>query len=234
MRGGHSLAAMRISVVIPAYNEEGTVEEILRRVLAQKGVAEVVVVDDASSDGTAAAVERVARQDPRVRLVRHKRNTGKGAAVRTGLAASSAEVVIVQDADLEYDPADYPALLAPIEQGEADFVLGSRYLARSDTRRLFGLGNRLITWWFNLLYGTHLSDVLTCYKAFRRELVGASELRCDGFDFDVELPALLVRRGARVVETPIRYEARGAGQGKKIRWWVGFRLAWVALRFRWR
>lgn len=225
-------AAMRVSVVVPAYNEEGTVEEILRRVLAQEAVAEVIVVDDASTDGTAAAVERVASGDSRVRLIRHERNRGKGAAVRTGLAAASAEVVIIQDADLEYDPADYAALLGPIERGEADFVLGSRYLARADTRRLFGLGNRIITWWFNVLYGTRLSDVLTCYKAFRRELVDAGELSCDGFDFDVELPARLVRRGARAAEMPISYNARGAGEGKKIRWWVGFRLAWAALRFR--
>lgn len=224
---------MRVSIVVPAYNEEDTVVEILRRVLAQEAVAEVIVVDDASSDGTAAAVECLASQDSRVRLIRHDHNRGKGAAVRTGLTAATADVVIIQDADLEYDPADYPALVAPIERNEADFVLGSRYLAGADTRRLFGLGNRIITLWFNLLYGTRLSDVLTCYKAFRRGLVNPRELRCEGFDFDVELPARLVRRGARVAETPIRYNARGAGQGKKIRWWVGFRLAWAALRFRW-
>ncbi|MCX7597377.1 MAG: glycosyltransferase family 2 protein [Armatimonadetes bacterium] len=223
---------MRVSVLVPAYNEERTVEEILRRVLAQEAVAEVIVVDDASSDGTAAAVERMAAQDPRVRLIRHERNRGKGAAVRTGLAQASGDVVIIQDADLEYNPADYAVLLFPIERGEADFVLGSRYLAGADTRRLFGLGNRLITWWFNLLYGTRLSDVLTCYKAFRRELVNAGELCCEGFDIDVELPAKLLRHGARVAETPISYDARGAAEGKKIRWWVGFRLAWATLRFR--
>ncbi len=224
---------MKLSVVMPAYNEEATIEEIVGRVLSSGVDVELIVVDDASTDRTAELAQRCSARDGRMRLLRHDVNQGKGAAVRTGLASVTGDVVLIQDADLEYDPADYPALLKPLERGDADVVFGSRYLGPHACLPLYYyVGNKMITWWFNLLYGTSLSDVLTCYKAFRRGLVGAETLRSSGFSFDVELPARLVRARARVFEVPIYYGARNAQQGKKIRWWHGFAIGWAALRFR--
>ncbi|MCD6351793.1 MAG: glycosyltransferase family 2 protein, partial [Armatimonadetes bacterium] len=222
-----------LSVVMPAYNEEATLEEIVSRVLASPVDLELVLVNDASTDRTGEIAQRLAAADNRLKLITHEDNQGKGAAVRTGLAAATGDVVLIQDADLEYDPADYPALLKPLERDDADAVFGSRYLGPHACQPLYYyLGNKLITWWFNLLYGTSLSDVLTCYKVFRRRLVSAEELKSSGFSFDVELPARLVRARARIFEVPIYYGARGLHEGKKIRWWHAFSILWAILRFR--
>jgi glycosyltransferase involved in cell wall biosynthesis len=227
---------MRLSVIVPAYNEEATVEALLRRVLDNVGLrGEVVVVDDASRDATAWITERMAGEDARVRLVRHERNQGKGAAVRTGLAAATGDVALIQDADLEYDPADYPALVAPIEQGEADAIFGSRYLrGRPGQERRYYLANRFMTWWFNLLYRTRLTDVLTCYKAFLLKRVDLAALGAPGFEIEIELASHLVRRGLRVQEAPISYAPRANEAGKKIRWWHAVLIAWAVVKYRWR
>ncbi|MGD9518213.1 MAG: glycosyltransferase family 2 protein [Armatimonadota bacterium] len=224
---------MKLSVIMPAYNEQATIEQIVARVLASPVDLELIVVDDASTDATAPLVEGLAQRDPRVRLLRHDRNSGKGTGVRTGLAAATGDVVVIQDADLEYDPADYPNLLRPLERNDADVVFGSRYLgAHSCVALRYYLANRLVTIFFNLLYGTSLSDVLTCYKAFRRSLVSAEALQANDFAIDVELPARLVRARARIFEVPIYYAARGLQQGKKIRWWHTVTILWTALRLR--
>lgn len=226
---------MRLSVIVPAYNEAATVEALLRRVLAHLGAdGEVVVVDDASTDATARKVRTVAAEDARVRLVGQERNRGKGAAVRTGLAAARGEVALIQDADLEYDPADYPALLAPIEAGEADVVFGSRYVrGRTGQEGKYYAANRMMTCWFNLLFGTRLTDVLTGYKAFVLKRIDVPALGEEGFAVDVELPAQMVRHGLRVKEVPISYAPRRKEAGKKIRLKHALAIAWAVWKYRW-
>lgn len=229
-----------LSVVIPAYNEAGTIAEVVRRVRAADagGLAlEIVVVDDGSTDGTAAAV----RELPGVKAVLLPANRGKGAALRAGLEAAAGDVLLIQDADLEYDPADYPALLAPLLEGRADLVMGSRF-AFERPRFFFGrrrspffshyIGNHLIILATNVLYGQSFTDYEGCYKAFTREALGWARLKADGFELDNELVCRLLRRGARVVEVPIRYDPRTYEGGKKIRWTDGLRMLWTILRCR--
>ena len=223
---------MKVSVVMPVYNEEATLEEIVRRVLEQS-VDELVIVDDASTDSTRAILKRLAEQEPRIRAIFHEENKGKGGAVKTGLTAVTGDVVIIQDADLEYDPADYAKLLEPLRAGEADFVFGSRFLGRAQNLTLLQrIANRAVTVLFNLLFGTRLSDVETCYKAFRREMLDAKRLRSRRFDADVEIAARLVRGGARVAEVPVKYQGRTYAEGKKIRWYDLFDALWAVIKWR--
>ncbi|MGH8766114.1 MAG: glycosyltransferase family 2 protein [Burkholderiales bacterium] len=216
----------RVTVAIPAYNEEATVAAILRSTLAQPLVREAVVVDDGSSDGTWAAIQAQARGEPRIKALRHERNRGKGAALRTAFAQASSPIVIVQDADLEYDPADFPALAAPIAGGVADIVFGSRFhgdRAWRTSALWHAAGNRLVTAAFNLCARQRLTDLETGYKAFRRELLQGITLQEDRFGFDPEIAAKLARLpGARLIEVPISYRARSRAQGKKIRLRDGF------------
>jgi glycosyltransferase involved in cell wall biosynthesis len=225
---------MKLSIIMPAYNEAATIEEIVVRVLQSPEDLELIVVDDGSTDDTAVIVKRIAAQDGRVNVVQHETNRGKGAAVRSGLAVARGEVVVIQDADLEYDPSDYPSLLRPLERDDADAVFGSRYLGPHSSVPLhYYACNKFITWWCNILYGTSLSDVLTGCKAFRRRCIAAEELRSSGFAIEVELLARLARKGARLFEVPVYYAARRAGQGKKIRWWDAFRIVAAAVWLRW-
>jgi glycosyltransferase involved in cell wall biosynthesis len=202
------------------YNEEKTVGVVLRRVLALGPVLkEVVVVDDGSTDGTARVVEQVAGGQPLVRLVRLGRNRGKTAAVSRALAEAAGEVVILQDADLEYDPAEIPAVIAPILSGHADVVYGSRFLVRRAARVLYFrhyLANRLLTVLSNLLTDRNMTDVMTCYKAFRAGVIKPLRLTSRGFGLEVEITALVCRTGARTYEVPISYYGRTYEEGKKI------------------
>jgi len=226
---------LRLSVVIPVYNEQDTIEEVLRRVRAAAEPGrpiEIIVVDDASTDDTPAGLERSAAPD--MVVMRHASNRGKGAAVRTALGAVTGDVVIVQDADLEYDPQDFRALVQPIERGEAEVVYGSRIMGRNPHSYLrYYYGGRLLTLIFNLLYGVRLTDLTTCYKAFARETLLALPLTCERFEFCPEVTARLVRRGIRIPEVPIRYAPRSMTQGKKIRWTDGFEAIRVMLALRW-
>ncbi|MDE2238272.1 MAG: glycosyltransferase family 2 protein [Elusimicrobia bacterium] len=229
----------RLSVVIPCYNERETIAAVLSRVLAaDAGIdKEVIVVDDGSSDGTGELLGRT----PGVRALRHERNRGKGAAVKTGIAAARGEVVLIQDADLEYEPADYKAVLAPILAGEADAVMGSRF-AQERPRFFFGakrspffshyVGNNMIIALTNSLYGVRYTDYEGAYKAFRRELVAGLKIEADGFEYDNELVCKLLRRGARVAEAPISYQPRSYGEGKKIRWQDGLVMLWTIVKWR--
>jgi len=214
----------KLSVIIPVFNEKATVEELLRRVAAAPTPGhdkEVIVVDDGSTDGTAELLARL-QAGGGFRLLRHERNRGKGAAVRTGLAAASGGLTIIQDADLEYDPGDYAALLAAADRG-APVVYGVRRGSGAAGRLLFGLGGRLLTAVMNILYGSHLSDINTCYKLFRTGVLRDLRLEADGFDLCEEATAKALRAGLPIAEVPVSYSPRTAAQGKKIRLRHGWR-----------
>jgi len=214
---------MRVSVVMPVFNEEKTVEAIIERVLRAPGVFELVVVDDASTDATASALARVS--DPRVKAFRHDSNQGKGAALRTAFAKVQGDVVIIQDADLEYDPTDYARLLAPIEAGLADVVYGSRFSGETHRVLFFWhyAGNRLLTTLSNMFTNLNLTDMETCYKACRVEVIRSLTFRSNRFGIEPEITAKIARRGFRVYETAISYHGRDYAAGKKITWRDGFR-----------
>jgi glycosyltransferase involved in cell wall biosynthesis len=219
----------RLSVVIPVYNERETIEEALRRVKTVPLEKEIIVVDDASTDGS---LELLAR-DPEIRLLRHPENRGKGSAIRTALAAVTGDVVIIQDADLEYDPDDYPALVGPIRRGDARVVYGSRFLqGRPRMRWTNLLCNRLLALAANLLYGAGITDEATCYKVFDAALLRELPLVCRRFEFCPEVTARLRRRGIAIHEVPIRYTARTFDAGKKIRAWDAVEAFWTLLRYR--
>jgi glycosyltransferase involved in cell wall biosynthesis len=219
-----------LSVIIPAYNERATIEELLRRVREVPIEKEILVVDDASTDGTPERVEALAGPD--LRLLRHARNRGKGAAIRTALPHTRGAIVLIQDADLEYDPGEYARLVAPIERGEADVVYGSRFLERG--RRTTGLGhyavNRFLTALSNLMTGLRLTDMETCYKVFRGDLVRGLPLVSERFEIEPELTWRAARAGARFREVPIRYAERGYRAGKKIGWRDGVRAVATIVR----
>ena len=228
----------RLSVVIPAYNERATVQDLLVRVAQAPlppGVGlEMIVVDDGSRDGTRellAGLEKAA--DPPFRLILHPENRGKGAAIRTGFAAATGDVVLVQDADLEYDPREYPKLLQPILDNEADVVYGSRFLGGPHRVLFFWhyVGNRFLTTLSNMFTDLNLSDMETCYKVFRREMLDGMELRSDRFGIEPELTARFAKRGARMYEVPISYNGRPYAEGKKIGWKDGFSAIWAILRY---
>ena len=224
---------MKVSVLVPAYNEARTIGKCLEAVygLNPGRDLEVIVVDDGSTDGTYEAAMAAAK--PGTRVLKHERNSGKGTAIRTALAAATGDVVLIQDADLEYDPADYAALLKPFEEGRAEVVYGSRILknpARSYHRYYWG--GRLVSLWTNLLYGSHLTDEPTCYKVFRTPLLRSLDLKCTGFEFCPEATAKVLKRGIAIFELPISYRPRRMEEGKKIRWTDGVIALWTLLKLR--
>ncbi len=222
---------MKLSVIMPVFNEEATISAILERVLAVPLEKEVIVVDDGSSDGTWQALQRYAAS---CTLLRHPRNRGKGAAIRTALPHVTGDIVITQDADLEYDPAEYPRLIQPIVEGRADVVYGSRLLngGAPTAGLLFYLGGRFLTWLANLLYGLHITDEPTGYKVFRTEIIRGLNLQSEGFEFCPEVTALVALSGVSITEVPISYRPRSLEQGKKIRWRDGWIAIWTLLRCR--
>ena len=224
---------VRLSVLIPVYNEVQTIDRILDAVHAIDIPKEVICVDDASHDGTRerlAALHAAGRIDV-LRL--HDRNRGKGAAIRTALAASTGSIVIVQDADLEYDPADWPGLLAPIVDGRADAVFGSRFLGGPHRVLYFwhSVGNQVLTLLSNMLTDLNLTDMETCYKAIRGEVARSLRLTSDRFGFEPEVTARLAQRRARIYEVPISYSGRTYAEGKKIGWKDGVAACWHILRY---
>ena len=225
---------MRLSVVIPVYNERATIEAIVGRVKAGGLADEIVVVDDGSTDGTREILARLTASDPGLRVVLHERNQGKGAAVRTGIQTARADLILIQDADLEYDPRDYPGLLAPILEGNADVVFGSRFLGgpRRPTMFWHMVANKMLTLLTNVLYNSILSDMETGYKVFRREVIQAIPLRARRFDFEPEVTAKLLKRGVRVYEVPISFNPRDYSEGKKIGLKDAFAAIWALIRYR--
>ncbi|HLF55320.1 MAG TPA: glycosyltransferase family 2 protein [Thermoanaerobaculia bacterium] len=228
----------RISIVVPVFNERATVAELLDRVAAAPlpdGLErELVVVDDASTDGTRELLRAIAEaRTPPLRLLEQTRNQGKGAALRRGFAEATGEVVVIQDADLEYDPNEYPRLLQPILDDQADAVFGSRFLGGPHRVLLFWhyAGNRFLTLLSNVMSNLNLTDMETCYKVFRRSLLDGMPLRSNRFGIEPELTAKLARRRARIYEIPISYHGRTYEQGKKIGWKDGFAAMWAIVRF---
>lgn len=228
----------KLSIVIPAYNERATVEALLRRVAAAPipgGLErEILIVDDGSGDGTGELLKELEQTgDPAFRLVEHPHNRGKGAALRTGFEQVTGDVVLVQDADLEYDPRDYPTLLQPILDGEADVVYGSRFLGGPHRVLFFWhyVGNRFLTTLSNMFTDLNLSDMETCYKVFRAEVLRGMTLCSDRFGIEPELTAKVAKTRARIYEVPISYHGRTYAEGKKIGWRDGFAAIWAILRY---
>jgi len=223
---------MKLSVVIPVYNEAATVLDVLARVRAAPFDKEIIVVDDASSDGTPDILRRL--KDPDVIVLFHPRNRGKGAALRTGFQRVRGDIVVVQDADLEYDPIDYPKLVKPILDDHADVVFGSRFGGETQRVLLFWhyVGNRALTMLSNMLTNLNLSDMETGYKVFKADLLNRLQLRSDRFGFEPEFTAKIARLGCRVYQVPISYHGRGYDAGKKITWRDGIAaIGWI-VRFR--
>jgi glycosyltransferase involved in cell wall biosynthesis len=224
---------MNLSVIIPVYNEKNTVREIVRRVQATGLVWEILLVDDGSQDGTRDVLAELDGKE-NVRVILHGKNQGKGAAVRTGLQNARGDVFLIQDADLEYDPRDYPALLKPIEEGVADVVYGSRFLGAPHRAILFWnmVANKLLTLMTNILYNNILTDMETGYKVFKREIVQDMKLRANRFDFEPEFTAKILKRNVRLFEVPITFNPREYSEGKKIGIRDAFEAVWALLKYR--
>ena len=221
-----------LSVVVPVFNERHTVAELLRQVRAIDIPKELIIVDDASTDGTWEVLTGEAQGDG-TRLFRHRRNQGKGGAVRTGLAQVRGAVVLIQDADLEYDPRDYPTLLRPILEGRASAVYGSRFLGEHKAMLFWhAVGNKFLTLVTNVLYDSTLTDMETCYKVFTREIADGLDIRQARWGIDPEITAKILRQGVRIYEVPVAYAGREAWEGKKISWKDGFVVLGTLLRYR--
>lgn len=224
-----------LTAVMPVYNEVATITEVVRVVLAQRPVQQLVIVDDCSRDGTWDKLQPLAQNEPRIKLVRHEVNQGKGAALRTGIAHATSNIVIIQDADLEYDPAEYHLLIAPILAGKADVVFGSRFLGSPSGHRVLyywhSVGNNFLTMCSNMATDLNLTDMETCYKTFRREIIQKIRIEENRFGFEPEITAKVARAAVRIYEVGISYHGRTYAEGKKIGWRDGFRAMWCILKY---
>ena len=224
-----------LSVVVPVYNEASTIAEVLKTVLAQPVVQEIIAVDDASADGTWDRLLEAAEADRRIKIFRHEKNQGKGAALRTGFSKATAPIVIVQDADLEYDPHEFPVVVRPILAGKADVVFGSRFQGTGAHRVLYfwhSVGNRALTTLSNMCTNINLTDMEVGYKAFRREIIQQIKIEENRFGFEPEITAKVSKiKGIRIYEVPISYYGRTYAEGKKIGWKDGVRALWCIIKY---
>jgi len=223
---------LTLSILIPVFNEKDTIDDIIRAVMATPYTKEVIVVDDGSTDGTFELLQK--NTVPQVKVLRHNANIGKGGAIRTGLSHATGDIVLIQDADLEYDPADYPVLLGPIVQGKADVVYGSRFVGHGAHRVLYfwhSVGNKFLTLLSNVLTDLNLTDIETCYKAFTRKSLEGIVIQENRFGFEPEITAKIAKKKLRIYEVPISYHGRTYEQGKKINWKDGFHAIWCILRY---
>jgi glycosyltransferase involved in cell wall biosynthesis len=223
-----------LCVVMPVFNEDSTVAEIVKAVLAQRPVQQFIIVDDGSTDGTWETLQATARSDTRVSLIRHQANQGKGAALRTGFAGVASPYVVIQDADLEYDPSEYHRLLAPLLAGQADVVFGSRFIGSEARRVLYywhSVGNKFLTMLSNMATNLNLTDIETCYKAFRREVIQKVKIQESRFGFEPEITAKVARMKLRIYEVAISYRGRTYLEGKKVGWRDGVRAFWCIFKY---
>ncbi|MEI6631738.1 MAG: glycosyltransferase family 2 protein [bacterium] len=219
-----------LSVIVPVYNEAGTIRQILEKIRLIAIDKEIIVVDDGSSDGTGKILREL--EEDSVKIIHHSTNRGKGAAVLTGLNNAASEFVIIQDADLEYDPADYLKLVAAIQEGNADIILGARFTRGYHGLKIHKMGNRFLTTLVNLLFNADLNDCFTCYKLFRRETINSLDLKCQGFDIETEIVSKALRSKLRIKEVPITYHPRSYTEGKKIRIKDGIEAIFSIIRCR--
>lgn len=227
----------KLTVVIPVFNEAQWIENLVARVAASPIDKDIVIVDDGSTDGTAQKIDALKAAIPGITLIRQEDNRGKGAALRAGFAAATGDIVLIQDADLEYDPADYPRLIAPIDQNLADVVFGSRFIGGDSHRVLYfwhTAANKILTLFSNACTNLNLTDMTTCYKAFRRETLAKIKIEEDRFGVEPELTAKVAQLGCRVYEVGIAYHGRTYSEGKKISWRDGFVMLWCIAKYNWR
>jgi glycosyltransferase involved in cell wall biosynthesis len=223
--------SVKLTIIIPVYNEKTTLQELLKRVAAVPIEKEIVLVDDGSTDGTRDLLRQMEGNGTKV--LYHQKNLGKGAALRTGFQHANGDFIIVQDADLEYDPNDYPKLLQPVLEGRADAVYGSRFSGCNRNMSLqHRLGNQFLTWVTNVLYQTSITDMETCYKLFKTATIQGIPIECNRFNFEPEITAKLLKRRLRIVEVPISYSGRNSSEGKKITWRDGFSALWTLVKYR--
>ena len=223
-----------VSVIMPVYNEAATVANVTDLVLCQPCVRELIIVDDCSSDRTWNILEDLVRENPKIKIFRHEINQGKGAALRTGISKAEASIVLIQDADLEYDPKEYEVLIAPILDGKADVVFGSRFAGGGAHRVLYfwhSVGNRFLTLLSNMATDLNLTDMETCYKAFRREVIQSIQIEENRFGFEPEVTAKVAKLKVRIFEVSISYNGRTYAEGKKIGWRDGVRALWCILKY---
>ena len=223
-----------LSVIMPAFNEQATLPDVIAAVLRQDAVAELIIINDASTDGTREVLEEIKKTDSRIRVFHHDLNQGKGAALRTGISHAKAEIVVIQDADLEYDPEEYPILIGPILRGKADAVFGSRFIGSQEHRVLYfwhSVGNRFLTLLSNMFTNLNLTDMETCYKAVRREILQSVSIEENRFGFEPEITAKLARMGIRIYEVAISYHGRTYAEGKKIGWRDGISAIRCILKY---